>query len=92
MTTKNATPQVQQRGGKLCPVCGKSSYSRDGIHPQCAQLQADQPRQQELADEKKRQAKVKPVKTKQKSWKKKCPKCKLEVHVRLKVCGCGHTF
>ncbi len=29
---------------RVCPVCGTSSYSRDGIHPQCAQKQADAPR------------------------------------------------
>ena len=27
---------------KLCPICGVASYSRDGIHPQCALLQADE--------------------------------------------------
>jgi hypothetical protein len=32
------------RAPKICPVCGSSSYSRDGIHPQCAQQQADAPR------------------------------------------------
>lgn len=32
------------RSPKICPVCGSSSYSRDGIHPQCAQQQADAPR------------------------------------------------
>lgn len=29
---------------RMCPVCGVASYSRDGIHPQCAQKQADAPR------------------------------------------------
>jgi hypothetical protein len=28
----------------------------------------------------------------QKSWKKKCPKCDAEVHVRKKKCECGHNF
>ena len=28
-------------GRKYCPVCGDVSYSREGIHPQCAQAQAD---------------------------------------------------
>jgi hypothetical protein len=26
---------------KICPVCGEPSYSRAGIHPQCAAVQAD---------------------------------------------------
>jgi hypothetical protein len=26
---------------KRCPVCGEPSYSKDGIHPQCASSQAD---------------------------------------------------
>jgi len=37
-----STPGI--RPPKICPVCGSSSYSRDGIHPQCAQQQADAPR------------------------------------------------
>jgi hypothetical protein len=24
-----------------CPVCGKPSYSRGGVHPQCSMRQAD---------------------------------------------------
>jgi hypothetical protein len=25
----------------LCPVCGKPSYSREGVHPQCSMRNAD---------------------------------------------------
>ncbi len=39
-------------GGRFCPVCGKRSYSRDGVHPQCAVVQADAPRAARLAAEK----------------------------------------
>jgi hypothetical protein len=35
--------------GRVCPVCGKKSYSLTGIHPQCAVQQADAPRQRQLA-------------------------------------------
>jgi hypothetical protein len=28
----------------MCPVCKKAVYSRGGIHPQCAMIQADPPR------------------------------------------------
>ena len=38
--------------GKMCPVCGKRSYSFRGIHPQCAVQQADAPRQALLLAEK----------------------------------------
>ena len=91
MNNKKPTPVIQQRGTKACPVCGQPSYSRDGIHPQCAIEQADLPRQKQLATIKKRKAKIE-KKPKQKSWNKKCPKCHVEVHVRLKVCSCGHNF
>jgi hypothetical protein len=29
---------------KRCPVCNQSVYSRSGIHPQCAMIQADPPK------------------------------------------------
>lgn len=77
---------------RACPVCGKASYSKDGIHPQCAILKADMPRQKQLAEEKKKKdAMPKTEKTRQ-SWTKKCVKCSAEVHVRLKVCECGNAF
>jgi hypothetical protein len=33
---------------RLCPVCGTVSYSREGIHPQCAEQQADAPRMERV--------------------------------------------
>jgi hypothetical protein len=44
--------------GKICPICGKRSYSAAGIHPQCAVKQADAPRQLLLAAERKERARV----------------------------------
>lgn len=41
------------RNVKLCPVCGKKSYSRGGVHPQCAMVRADAPRKARLAAENK---------------------------------------
>ncbi len=73
----------------LCPICGQASYSRDGIHPQCAVSQADQPRNIQLRL-KKAKAKAKPAP--RQSWKKKCPKCGGEMHIRLQKCACGHAF
>jgi len=92
MNNKKPTPVIQQRGGKECPVCHKPSYSRDGIHPQCAIEQADLPRRKRLAAEKKLQEKTKKAPKQKAAWNKKCPKCHVEVHVRLKVCKCGHPL
>lgn len=79
------------KGKKICPVCGQPSYSREGIHPQCAIEQSDAPRQEELAKAKQKAAlEKKPAR--QKSWNKKCPKCRNEIHVRRKTCDCGFVF
>jgi hypothetical protein len=42
----------------ICPVCGYSSYSSSGIHPQCAVSQADEPRRLRLAAERKARAEL----------------------------------
>ncbi|WP_152097168.1 hypothetical protein [Lacipirellula parvula] len=46
---KKPAPLYSTPAGKECPVCGKRSYSLRGIHPQCAVVQADAPRQAALA-------------------------------------------
>jgi hypothetical protein len=48
---------VDRVAGRICAVCGKRSYSASGIHPQCAVKQADEPRQLQLAEER-RQARL----------------------------------
>jgi hypothetical protein len=53
MSTKKPFAMNIDRNGKHCPVCGKRSYSLDGVHPQCAMLRADEPRKLRLAAEKK---------------------------------------
>jgi hypothetical protein len=79
----------------VCPVCGKSSYSAAGIHPQCAVKQSDQKREAKRKlsgkspNAKMGKTKVFRVST---SWQKTCPKCKLPQHVRKKTCECGHTL
>jgi hypothetical protein len=93
MNNSKAIPPTTDRGGKECPVCGKRSYSRTGIHPQCAIVQADMPRQKQLAEDRKNKAATAEKQVPKKaSWKKKCSHCGVEVHVRLKICDCGHEF
>lgn len=45
---KKPAPLNPTTAGATCPVCGKRSYSLRGIHPQCAVVQADAPRQAAL--------------------------------------------
>lgn len=56
MDTHKPAPLFPTVPGKLCPICGKRSYSPAGIHPQCAVKQADAPRQILLAEAKKERA------------------------------------
>lgn len=75
----------------LCPVCGQTSYSSTGVHPQCSMQKADRERMQALgkvgADARKvtEAAELSP-------WQRGCPRCKAVVHVRKKVCTCGYKF
>lgn len=77
-----------------CPVCGHTSYSRVGIHPQCSRQQADEKRMAGV----KAKRKHAPTKTKAaspeavKPWHKRCPKCRAEVHIRRSHCDCGFCF
>jgi hypothetical protein len=57
MSEKKPIPILVERNIKICSVCGKRSYSREGVHPQCVMLQADAPRKMLLAAEKKAKAK-----------------------------------
>jgi hypothetical protein len=69
-----------------CPVCGKPSYSRGGVHPQCAVARADKAR-------KPKPAKPAAKKTAERSqWSKRCPRCDRQIPVRRYACDCGHRF
>lgn len=59
MSEKKPTTILPLQHGKVCPVCGKASYSRDGVHPQCAVQQADAPRKARLVEQKKAEANAK---------------------------------
>ncbi|HEY1598276.1 MAG TPA: hypothetical protein VGG64_01650 [Pirellulales bacterium] len=40
MSEKKPKPEVLSVPRKVCPVCGKPSYSPGGVHPQCSQKRA----------------------------------------------------
>jgi hypothetical protein len=89
MSEKKPVPIPVTRSQRLCPVCGKASYSSTGTHPQCSLARADAiskaARKSAGLDDKKKS----PVR---KSWSKPCPKCRRELPARRIVCDCGHTF
>ena len=79
---------------RLCPVCGTTTYSREGIHPQCAEQQSDAPRM-ELVKAAKRVAQETPAPASiagLSPWQKACPKCQAQLHIRRLTCDCGHEF
>jgi len=80
-------PHVITGAQPLCPVCGKASYSRDGIHPQCAVTRNDRARTKDKKS--KVAAKPKPART---PWLKRCPKCSRQVASRRHTCDCGFEF
>ena len=93
--TKKPTPILGEQNRKICPVCGKRSYSAGGIHPQCAVQQSDAPRQKKLKQAKALEAKKKSEgnKSGQIPWnQKKCPKCGAVMHVRKQICDCGYAI
>ncbi len=92
MSEKKPVPIFAEGNIKFCPVCRKRSYSRDGVHPQCAVIQADASRTEQLQAERKKQSPKKNNST-QRTWAQKtCPKCNVQLHARRKVCDCGFNF
>lgn len=41
MSIRKPIPLYEVKQVRRCPVCGEASFSRAGIHPQCAQRRAD---------------------------------------------------
>jgi hypothetical protein len=79
---------------RLCPVCGAVSYSREGIHPQCAERRADAPRMERVkadkqADDRKKELTNSPDVS---HWQKRCPQCRTRLHRRIITCACGYQF
>ena len=89
MNEKKPEPIYSRPPRKICPICGQPSYSREGIHPQCAAEDADAKRVEMMKKEDEPQEK-KPARKSR--WEKVCPKCGTKVHVRLKVCNCGQSL
>jgi hypothetical protein len=88
MSTRKPVPIRTGPAPKTCPVCGKSSYSLGGIHPQCAVWRADSARRLEIAAETKAMAKT----AAPRGWEKTCPKCQALLAARRAVCECGFQF
>jgi hypothetical protein len=87
----HSKPKVFGPARPTCPVCGETAYSRGGIHPQCAVNREDQADQVVLKAQ--NAALPTPPRPQAKNqWTKRCPGCRLEVHVRLAICGCGYSF
>lgn len=95
MSQSEPKPSGRPRGPKICPVCGKASYSAAGVHPQCSLKQADQERAKEIKAKQAKaeeESKKSPKANQTARWQKQCPKCKASQHVRKKKCDCGHSF
>jgi len=74
----------------MCPVCGQASYSRAGIHPQCAMLAADEVHVSRINARKAALSKhPAPV---LRRFERTCPKCQAVQHVRRRTCECGHVL
>jgi len=87
----HSKPKVLGPVRPTCPVCGETTYSRGGIHPQCAVNRADQADRVVLKARNAALA-ILPMPQAKKQWTKRCPGCQHEVHVRLATCECGHSF
>jgi hypothetical protein len=61
MYIRKPLPIAATAMGTVCPVCGHTSYSRGGVHPQCSALLVDRPL---LAERRRDRALERPVKRK----------------------------
>jgi hypothetical protein len=90
LMTSKPEPLIPVLTRPQCPVCGQVSYSRAGIHPQCAMLKADETRVTKIAARKAAAAKAPaPV---LRRFERVCPKCQAVQHVRRRTCECGHVL
>jgi hypothetical protein len=77
---------------RLCPVCGAVSYSREGIHPQCAEQRADASRMERVRAAGKTAERARKAENSLtfSQWHKRCPECQAQLHVRKLRCACGY--
>lgn len=87
MSEKKPIPLAPAPKRKVCPICGHSTYSPGGIHPQCAIAQADAPRKARLAAARKA-IKDQPDDTETVD----CPNCHAELPNDSKSCACGYAL
>jgi hypothetical protein len=94
MSANPAKVSVQLQPQPVCAVCGKVSYSRGGVHPQCVLERADAIRVSRLKKAKKSAAGQAhaPKPAALSPWQRRCPKCRQIVHVRKRTCDCGHPL
>ena len=93
MSNRKPQPLLDRKIRACCPVCGKTSYSTVGIHPQCAVQQADNERMARvrLRIAEGRQIPIASLND-MSPWKRTCPECNEVQHARKKTCKCGHVF
>lgn len=89
---KKPAPMYIRPARAECPVCGQSSYSSGGIHPQCAVKQTEAEEKLKIDQARVPVNKRKAVKGAIGSWQKTCPKCKVVLHIRKKKCDCNYIF
>jgi hypothetical protein len=75
-----------------CPVCGKTTYSRGGIHPQCASERADKIARAARVENAANAETVATAAEPRQQWTKQCVRCRQVVPARRAVCDCGFTF
>jgi hypothetical protein len=79
---------------RSCPVCKKATYSREGIHPQCAERERDRARMKQLRDNqraaKEAHKRANPIPLK--PFHRHCPSCSADVPPRVAECSCGYRF
>jgi hypothetical protein len=89
-SSKKPVPLYQGVTRLPCPICGHPSYSREGIHPQCAMAVADKAHIDRINSHPIITAIS--VETPLERHQKRCPECRAVLHVRRSRCHCGHLF
>jgi hypothetical protein len=87
---KKPAPLHQIPRPQICSICGKNSYSRAGVHPQCAAHAADRARMDKVKSMRSPALPSAPAAPTR--YQKRCPRCSKLQHVRRKTCECGHVF